>query len=242
VNYGEVNALDGVDLHFHCGELTVIIGPNGGGKSTILRSLLGDVPYKGEIHFRPRGKDEKRPRIGYVPQKVSIPADVPISVLDLLLISHSGFPVWAFRPSSRREKAREALATVSAAHLGDRKIGELSGGELQRVLLACAMNPLPEILLLDEPVSGVDAKGLSLFYETICELRRRYDISIILVSHDLAAIAPHADRMVLVNRKVIAEGKPTDILNDPRCVELMGTGYLDANLIPVDAQYHGENQ
>jgi len=237
-----VNALDGIDLHFHCGELTVIIGPNGGGKSTILRSLLGDVSYKGEIHFRPRGKDEKRPRIGYVPQRVSIPGDAPMSVLDLLLISRGGFPAWAIRPFSRGEKAREALEAVSAEHLIDRKIGELSGGELQRVLLACAMNPLPEILLLDEPVSGVDAKGLALFYEIICGLRRRYDISIILVSHDLAAIAPHADRMVLVNRKVIAEGKPADILGDPRCVELMGTGYLDAKLIPVDALYHGEKR
>ena len=121
----------------------------------------------------------------------------------------------------------------------NRKIGELSGGELQRVLLACAMNPVPEILLLDEPVSGVDAKGLFLFYETICDLRRRFDISIVLVTHDLAAIAPHADRMVLLNKKIIADGKPADVLSHNAMLSLMGTAFMSASEIPVDAQVHG---
>ncbi|HEX8994152.1 MAG TPA: metal ABC transporter ATP-binding protein [Candidatus Paceibacterota bacterium] len=239
VDYGNVHALEGIDLHFHCGELTAIVGPNGGGKSTLLKALLGDVPYRGEVHFRPRGKKEKRPRIGYVPQKVNIPADSPMSVLDLLAVSRSQFPTWFRIPSSLRRKAHESLSMVSADSLINRKIGELSGGELQRVLLASAMNPLPEILLLDEPVSGVDVKGLSLFYETICDLRRNFDISIILVTHDLAAIAPHADRMILVNKRIVAEGKPQTLLSDPECIALMGSALYDADHIPVDAGLHG---
>ncbi len=234
-----MRALDGIDLHFHCGELTAVIGPNGGGKSTLLKALLGKLPYRGEIHFRPNGKDEKRPRIGYVPQRVNIPPDSPMSVLDLLSISRSRVPVWFRVPRHLRDKIQQSLEMVSAGNLINRRIGELSGGELQRVLVAGAIDPLPDILLLDEPVSGVDAKGLSLFYETICDLRRNFDISIILVSHDLAAIAPHADRMILINKQIIAEGKPSDVLADPACISIMGTFLFDAKQIPVDSRVHG---
>jgi zinc transport system ATP-binding protein len=240
VDYGSRRALDNINLHFHCGELTALVGPNGGGKSSLLKSLLGEVRYRGEIHFRPRGKDEeKRPRIGYVPQNVHVDRDSPISVMDLLTVSRSAFPVWVKIRKSLRLSAIEALDMVSASHLVHRKIGELSGGELQRVLLACAMNPVPEILLLDEPVSGVDAKGLFLFYETICDLRRRFDISIVLVTHDLAAIAPHADRMVLLNKTIIADGKPSDVLSHAAMFSLMGNAFMNASSIPVDAQVHG---
>jgi zinc transport system ATP-binding protein len=162
-----------------------------------------------------------------------------MSVLDLLSISRSRVPVWFRVPRHLREKIQQSLEMVSAGNLINRRIGELSGGELQRVLLAGAIDPLPDILLLDEPVSGVDAKGLSLFYETICDLRRNFDISIILVSHDLAAIAPHADRMILINKQIIAEGKPSDVLADPACISIMGTFLFDAKQIPVDSRVHG---
>ena len=128
---------------------------------------------------------------------------------------------------------------VSARHLADRRLGELSGGELQRVLLACAMTPVPEILLLDEPVSGVDAKGLSLFYETICNLRREYDISIILVTHDIGAIAPHADRLVLLNRKILADGKPAEVLSHSELAATMGISFMNTVRIRSDKDVHG---
>jgi len=162
-----------------------------------------------------------------------------MSVLDLLAVTRSRMPVWFRVTKHLRAQVLKSLEMVSAANLIDRRIGELSGGELQRVLLAGAVDPLPDILLLDEPVSGVDAKGLSLFYETICDLRRNYDISIILVSHDLAAIAPHADRMILINRKIIVEGRPSDVLTDERCVSLMGSFLFDADHIPKDSRMHG---
>lgn len=121
-----------------------------------------------------------------------------------------------------KKNAYEALSHVSATALAEKKLGELSGGELQRVLLASAMNPVPQILILDEPVSGVDVRGLSEFYTLICEMRRKYDISILIATHDIAGIARHADRMILLNGKIIADGKPRDVLSEKITSEIMG--------------------
>lgn len=242
VEYGKKHVLEHVNLHVHCGELTAIIGPNGGGKSTLLKAILGEVRYSGRIKFSSRGREDKRPRIGYVPQHVSVDRDLPCSVMDLFALSRSRLPVWIKTAAARRKEALASLDMVSARHLVDRRIGELSGGELQRVLLACAMMPLPEILLLDEPVSGVDAKGLSLFYETICGLRHKYDISILLVTHDIAAIAPHADRLVLLNKKVLADDKPSKVLSHSDLVSVMGMSFMNTVLIPPDRKVHGEEK
>ena len=242
VAYGEKHVLEHVNLHVHCGELTAIIGPNGGGKSTLLKTFLGEVRYSGEIKFTSHGRTDDRPRIGYVPQHVSIDRDLPCSVMDLFALSRGRFPVWLRTGAVRRKEALASLEIVSARHLADRRLGELSGGEVQRVLLACAMTPLPEILLLDEPVSGVDAKGLSVFYETICNLRHEYDISILLVTHDIAAIAPHADRLVLLNRKVLADGKPSKVLAHSDLSAVMGMSFMNTALIPPDRKVHEEGK
>ena len=239
VLYGKKRVLEHIDLHVHCGELTAVIGPNGGGKSTLLKALLGEVRYEGEIFFSSHGRVDNRPRIGYVPQHVAIDRDMPCSVMDLFAMSRGRFPVWLKTGAVRRREALRSLDMVSARHLADRRLGELSGGELQRVLLACAMTPVPEILLLDEPVSGVDAKGLSLFYETICNLRREYDISIILVTHDIGAIAPHADRLVLLNRRILADGKPAEVLSHSELVSTMGMSFMNTVRIRSDRDVHG---
>lgn len=238
VSYRSQRVIDHVNLHFHCGDLTAIVGPNGGGKTTLLRAILGDLRYRGEVRFVSQSKGETRPRIGYVPQQVNVDRDTPMSVRDLLVASSSSMPVWMATSRASTNNAIIALERAQAAHLLHRRIGELSGGELQRVLLACAMNPLPEILLLDEPVSGVDARGLALFYETICDLRRDFDISIILVTHDLAGIAPHANRMVLVNKTILADGTPAEVLRMKETIDLMGTHLMDISKIPDDSAAH----
>jgi zinc transport system ATP-binding protein len=111
---------------------------------------------------------------------------------------------------------------VAAAHLIDRRIGELSGGELQRVLLAMAMIPAPDILLMDEPVSAVDVSGMQMFYKIVDDLREEHDVSVVMVSHDLEGIAPHADRMVLLNKRVIAQGVPAELLADKKLMAVFG--------------------
>ncbi len=225
VNYNGVKAVDNIDFRFSCGELTAIIGPNGGGKSSILKAILGEVEYRGSIGFCSTSGNGARPRIGYVPQKVSIQPDSPISVLDLMLLSQGYLGAWLHVSRKKKKEMIDLLAIVSADNLAERRVGELSGGELQRVLLACSLNPLPDLLLLDEPVSAVDVKGMESFYEIICNLRKVFHMSIVLVTHDIGAIAPHADKMILINKKIYAMGDPMHVLKHPEFRKQMGSVY-----------------
>jgi zinc transport system ATP-binding protein len=222
VRYNGTIALDSVSFDFRCGELTAVIGPNGGGKSSLLKAILGQVAYSGTVRFCAHQNQIPSPRIGYVPQKVSIQQDSPITVCDLMLMSQGYSAVWLRLPKKKKLAMAGLLERVSAQSLIDRKVGELSGGELQRVLLACSLNPMPDILLFDEPVSGVDVKGLESFYEIICDLRKTNHLSIILVSHDIAAVARHADTFILLNRRVLALGTPGEVIAEPAFLELMG--------------------
>ena len=164
VSRGKFEILRNVNLHFHCGELTAIIGPNGAGKTTLLKAILGEIPHTGELIFLDsNGRKTNKPLMGYVPQNLEFDKSSPVSVLDFFACAYSNRPVWLIRARKIREKAIQSLARVKAEHLVDRRIGALSGGELQRVLLALALDPLPNILLLDEPVSGIDRNGLQLF-------------------------------------------------------------------------------
>jgi zinc transport system ATP-binding protein len=211
--------LKNVHLHTDCKEILSIVGPNGAGKTTLLKAILGEVPYSGDIQFQVRGSKSKNPKIGYVPQSLDFDRSTPVSVQDLIAAPLTKVPVWCGVRGNVKNRVKDVLEKFSAAHLLERTAGSLSGGELQRTLLAMAMTPTPDLLLLDEPVSAIDVKGLSLFYETITQLKKQYDISIIMVTHDLAGIAAYADRMILLNRSIVAEGSPSQILSDRKFVE-----------------------
>jgi zinc transport system ATP-binding protein len=229
VSYGKHAVLQDISLHFHCGELTALIGPNGAGKTTLLKALLGEVPHSGALHFHDRSKQRSdRPRIGYVPQKLEFDATLPVSVLDLFAAALSRWPAWLGHHLLLRKRAEAVLAQFEAAHLIGRTLGQLSGGELQRVLLALAVTPVPDILLLDEPVSGVDLHGMDLFYNMVSELRQRYDLAILLVSHDLPEVARYADRIVFLNRAVICDGTPAQVLAHEQVKQIFG---VDASLL-----------
>lgn len=220
VTFGGTTVLEGVNLHLHCGELTAVVGENGAGKSTLVRCLLGEVEHSGEIHFLDAARRRAdSPVIGYVPQHSNFDREAPVSVLDLFAASLSGRPACLGVPSAVRRQAEEGLARTGDAHLLRRRLGTLSGGEMQRVLLGLALTPVPNILLLDEPVSGVDHSGREKFYELLSQLRREYDIAVLLVSHDLATLARFADRMVFLDRRIVAEGPPAEVLHDPRVRE-----------------------
>ena len=232
VSLGGNIVLDNINLHVNCGEVIAVVGPNGAGKTTLLRTILGELPYKGEISFRVSGHESKKPKVGYVPQKLQFDIDSPISVTDLVASAISKHPIWLGVNKELLEKVKSVLSLFSAAHLTKKRIGELSGGELQRVLLAIAMNPEPELLLLDEPASGVDVKGLSLFYQIVTGLRKKHDISVVLVTHDLAGISSYVDRMVLIDRSVIAQGPPKEVLSDERLIKAFGPGLWNISRLP----------
>jgi zinc transport system ATP-binding protein len=227
VTLGQTEILKGINLHIHCGELTAIIGPNGAGKSTLLKAILGEVKHTGRLSFLDAaGKQTNHPVIGYVPQSMQIDPGSPISVMDLFIASQSNRPVWLGHAKEGRGKALEALSRVDAEHLVKRRLGNLSGGEMQRVMLALALQPIPDILLLDEPISGVDQRGMELFYGLVSKLREEYDLTIILVSHDLGLVQKYADRVVLLNKVIECVGTPGEVFSNPKIMESFGALWL----------------
>ncbi len=225
VNFGRSAVLSDINLHIHCGELTALIGPNGAGKSTLFKAIIGAVPHTGEIRFTDfENRQTSRPKIGYVPQSLETDRNSPISVLDLFSITSSIFPAWLGVRKKARLEALHFLSEVDAAHLIDRRLGALSGGELQRVLLALALRSHPDILLFDEPVSGVDKNGLLLFYRILDKIRKNFDLTVIIISHDHATISKFADRLILLDRKVLATGTPSEVISSDAYKNIFGNG------------------
>lgn len=225
VTIGKTKILENINLHIHCGELTAIIGPNGAGKSTLLKAILGEIKHTGTLKFLDEKGESGEPLIGYVPQHLDFDISTPTSVLDLFSASTSAVPAWLGSSKKNREKAAQSLSRLKAEHLIHRPLGALSGGELQRVLLALALEPVPELLLLDEPVSGIDHNGLELFYSEVSKLRQQYDLSIILISHDLDLVSKHADRVILLNKTILKNGSPDEVFNDDHTAALLGMSW-----------------
>ena len=205
-----------VSFHIHCGQLTALVGPNGAGKTTLIQAILGLRPHTGHIrHVDENGHDFPAPRIGYVPQQLPFDREMPLTVCDLMAASLSKRPVWTGVKKNLRAAVHEALKETQAASLIDKRLGALSGGELQRVLLAMALTPLPDLLVLDEPVSGVDQNGLSLFLQTVSALRDTHHMAILMVSHDWELVRRYADYVVLVQQSILKAGTPQDVFSSP---------------------------
>lgn len=213
VRDGDRTIIENINLHIHCGKVTVIIGKNGAGKSTLIRAILGEVRHEGSIVFTDL-KDHTMSdlRIGYVPQHINMEKNTPMSVYDLFASYISKAPVF-FRKNRRvYEKVKEQLSIFEAQELIDQRACDLSGGELQRVLLSIAVTPVPNLLLLDEPVSGIDKNGMDLFYQNIENLKKHYDLAMIVVSHDFEFVRKYADNVILMDRTILKEGTPEEVL------------------------------
>ncbi|TBU96568.1 zinc ABC transporter ATP-binding protein ZnuC [Stutzerimonas kirkiae] len=220
VRFGTQAVLDGVRLRVERGEIVTLIGPNGAGKTTLVRSVLGLLkPDSGEVWRKPRL------RIGYMPQKLHVDATLPLSVLRFLRLV----------PKVDRARALAALAEVGAAHVIDSPLQRVSGGELQRVLLARALLREPELLVLDEPVQGVDVAGQAELYRLIGQLRERYGCGVLMVSHDLHLVMSSTDQVVCLNRHVCCSGHPEQVSADPAFIELFGQ---DARSLAIYHHHH----
>ena len=213
VRIGEDKILQNVNLHVHCGEMVALIGPNGAGKSTLLKAILGQREYEGVIAFSAPGERSRKMRIGYVPQSPTFDPGDPMSVADLFACCHSRRPAFLGLSKAMRDTVLECLDRVHATDLIDKRVGTLSGGELQRVLLALALEPLPNILILDEPLSGVDVEGMQSLMDMLDEIRREYDLSILMTTHDFSTLSRYADQVVLIDHAVKKLGTPEEVLN-----------------------------
>lgn len=215
--------LHDVGFTVHHGEIAALIGRNGAGKTTLLRALLGRIPHTGSIQFfGPTGAEIRKPKIGYVPQNVTFDRSIPVTAGDLLCANLSSSPVWLFRKKAVRAEAESILRITGGKNLLDKPIGTLSGGELQRVLLAFALRPTPDLLLLDEPVSAVDNRGIEAFYELVTGLRREYHMPVILVSHNLAHVRRYTTSAILLDQTVLLTGSTEQVMHSEEVRQTFG--------------------
>ena len=223
VKRGRENLISGVSMELRCGEITAIIGANGAGKTTLIRAVLGDIPHTGKVCFSDHNANEVSGiKIGYVPQHLSFDISSPVSVLDLFATVGSRRPAFFGSGAKRSDNVGKALKNAGCDHLARRRLGELSGGELQRIMLALALDPVPDLLILDEPVSGVDAGGLEQFYNTVSKLRQDYHMAIVLISHDLAPVAKYADNVALLSGRLLECGTPREVYETPAFKQIFG--------------------
>jgi zinc transport system ATP-binding protein len=226
VQLGGKEILRGLTADLDRGRITALIGRNGSGKTTLLRAILKEVPYTGKIEFR-CGHDHSHPlpeHIGYVPQRLQIDARLPLTVRDLMALAlQKRRPL--FLGISRKAEAtmHTLLEKVGAGTLLDRLVEKLSGGELQRVLLALALHPEPELLLLDEPAAGIDFTFQDKFYELIASLNRTMGVTILLVSHEMDVVSKHAHHVLCMkDGQITCQGPPQDIVTGEMLSQTFG--------------------
>lgn len=209
VRFGGAEVLNAVTLAIQPGEIVTVVGPNGSGKSTLLRALLGIARLSGGSVMRKPGL-----RLGYVPQRLQLDRSMPMTARRFLSL-----PVLC-----SDEEAARVLAQCGVSDISDRQMVDLSGGQLQRVLLARALLNKPDLLVLDEPTQGLDQPGEAAFYRLIEEVRADTNAAVLLVSHDLHVVMAASDRVICLNGHVCCEGAPHIVSNAPEYRALFGFG------------------
>ena len=206
VQYNGVPVLEGINLAIEQDDFLGIIGPNGGGKTTLLKVILGLIsPGRGKVSVLGKPPEKSRSKIGYVPQHNLFDRDFPISVRDVVLMGRYGKSGLFRRYNSEDRRAtQDALQTVGMLNCKDRQMGKLSGGELQRIFIARALVAEPKLLLLDEPTASVDPAMQTEFYELLEKLKKR--MAIVLVSHDISAVSIYVDKLACLNRQLHYHG------------------------------------
>ncbi len=208
LSLGGRKILDAVDLVVRAGEILAMIGPNGAGKTTLVRVILGLLKADSGACFSAPGL-----RIGYMPQRIAVDPILPLTVQRFLTLSHR----------ATEQQLRQALAEVGIERLLKSPVQQISGGEMQRVMLARALLRRPDLLVLDEPVQGVDVTGQAELFDRIAAIRDRHGCGILMVSHDLHLVMAKADRVLCLNQHVCCFGRPETVSSDPSYLELFGS-------------------
>lgn len=208
VSFGQRHVISEVSLTLQPGKILTLLGPNGAGKSTLVRVVLGLIqPERGKID-RPT-----QLRIGYVPQKIHLDATLPLTVERFILL----------RGGVKRHDVLPALKRVQASHLADYPLQKLSGGEMQRVLLARALLNQPQLLVLDEPTQGVDVNGQVALYDLINQLRHELNCAVLMVSHDLHLVMAKTDEVLCLNQHICCSGTPEMVARHPEFISMFGS-------------------
>lgn len=224
MQFGDRQVLQHVSVSVHRGQVLTLIGPNGAGKTTLVRIMLGLLkPHAGVVE-KPHAL-----RIGYMPQKMHIEPTMPLTVKRFLELTND-------RP---RLPVGEILEEVKVSHLFHHQVRDISGGELQRVLLARAMLQSPQLLVLDEPAQGVDVSGQAELYQLINDLRTRHQCGVLMISHDLHLVMAKTDEVVCLNHHICCHGRPEQVSVDPSYLALFGK--REAKNIAVYTHHHNHH-
>lgn len=208
VTYGGVTALKNVSLDVNAGEIVTIVGPNGSGKTSLLKAIIGAVtPLEGSV------KIKQGLKIGYVPQRLNLDPTLPISVGKFMRLTNK----------INKKSCAIALQQAGVPELAEKQMSELSGGQLQRVLLARALLGTPEILVLDEATQGLDQPGSADFYRQIEKVRKETGCAVLMISHDLHVVMSTSDRVICLNGHICCSGAPETVVATPEYQELFGT-------------------
>lgn len=209
VTVNKTNLIEDIGFEVKRGDVLAVIGPNGAGKTTLFRALLGMTPYQGKITWK------KDVRIGYVPQRMEIETDVPLTVLEFLRLRGT--------KNFNLEKAKEAINSVLLPEtILESGLGEISIGQRQRVLIAWSLLGKPEVLLFDEPTADIDIRGQESIYQLLHHLQDKYNLTIILISHDLNIVYKYAELVLCLNKQKICFGQPQEVLNPGQMQKLYG--------------------
>lgn len=214
VSFGKEKIIENLNFSLKTGENLVILGPNGAGKTVLLKTLLGIYPFNGEIKWKENVK------IGYVPQKFLLEKTVPLTVEEF----------FRFNPrhlAGKKISGEEIIKAINSVGIKDNsvlknKIGEISSGQLQRILIAWALMDNPEVLIFDEPTAGIDIEGEETIYKLLAKIEKERNLTIIMVTHDLSVVYKVADVALCLNRRFFCYGAPQEVLNSENFRKLYG--------------------
>lgn len=243
VTYGPIHALSDVSFSVDSGSLSAVVGPNGGGKSTLLKAVVGLVkPNVGQVAVHGRPSSEMRKQIGFVPQLEQVDWNFPVTVWDVAMMGLTPSR-GLFRAHNRanREAAAEVLATVDLADLRNRGIGELSGGQRRRALLARAIASQPSVLLLDEPMTGLDPTAQHSFLDIIDNLREE-GATVMMSTHDLTCVSARASDVALINQRLVAYGPPDEVFLESVLADVFGHQLVVHSAGGAYALHHHDHQ
>ncbi|MEK7138941.1 MAG: metal ABC transporter ATP-binding protein [Patescibacteria group bacterium] len=216
VAFDENKVIDSLDFSVQKGEVVAIVGPNGAGKSVLFRALLGLIPYLGKIKWAPSLK------ISYVPQRFNVEKDFPLTVKEFLHLKSKNYANIVSSLESVGVTIKEQDKHHFEHHFLNQRLGWLSGGQLQRVLVAWAILDNPDILLFDEPTAGIDVGGEETIYNLLKKLNDEMKLTVLLISHDLNIVYKYASNVLCINKKKLCFGRPNDVLDPQALVKLYG--------------------